>query len=192
MSFVLAHSPGGSVNYWPTFWCPLCVWEALFSILKLTLSGIKFTNEIVRWTSVLFVSLNPLGITPQSFQPLICLSFSLWQSKTTTGAETAGWPILIHDSGTRVLIKEWDFLMRTLHNLKTVFTTSINFPVVWESHNRPGGLLSLSLEQSSYVMSSLFIPTNSIKTAELRKNIKSASCLTLHHMPLSLLQLKKT
>ena len=163
----------------------LCVWEALFSIFKLTLSGIKFTSEIVQWTSVLLVSLNPLDITPESFQPLICLSFSLWWSKTTAGAETAEWPILICDSGTRVLIKEWDFLMRTLHSLKTVYTTPINFPVVWESHNQPGGHLSLSLEQSSHVMSSIFIATNSIKTAELRNNSKSASCLTTHHRPVS-------
>ena len=46
-----------------------CVSEALFPILRLNSSGIKFTSEIVLWASVLLVSLAPLGIAPESFQP---------------------------------------------------------------------------------------------------------------------------
>ena len=69
-------------------------------------------------------------------------------------------------------------------------TTPINFPVVQENHNWPGGVLSLFFRAKlSYTLT--FIPTNSIKAAELRKSITSASYLTTQHRPVSLLHLSK-
>ena len=53
------------------------VWENLFPILKLSSLRIKFTSEIVWWTSVLLMSLIPLGFYPGVFSaPLMCLSYT--------------------------------------------------------------------------------------------------------------------
>ena len=38
------------------------------SHFKLNLLGIKITSELVKWAHVLFVSLTPPGVIPESFQ----------------------------------------------------------------------------------------------------------------------------
>ena len=46
------------------------------SHLKLNLSGIKITNELVQWAHVLLVSVTPPGASPESFQLLLRVSNS--------------------------------------------------------------------------------------------------------------------
>ena len=48
------------------------------SHLKLNLSGIKITNELVQWAHVLLVSLSPPGVTPESFQLVLHVSDSAY------------------------------------------------------------------------------------------------------------------
>ena len=63
------------------------------SHLKLNLSGIKFTTEVVWWTSC---ELNSSRSHPRiiSFH-LRCIRFSLQQSKTAVGAQVTEWPVLM-------------------------------------------------------------------------------------------------
>ena len=69
-------------------------------------------------------------------------------------------------------------------------TTPINFPVLWETHKWPGGVLSLFFRAKlSYTFT--FIPTNSINAADLRESTISASSLTTQHRLTNLLQLSK-
>ena len=46
------------------------------SPFKLNLLGIKITSELVKWAHVLLVSLTPPGVTPESFQLILCVSDS--------------------------------------------------------------------------------------------------------------------
>ena len=71
-------------------------------------------------------------------------------------------------------------------------TTPVNFSVAWESHNRQGGVLSLFFGEKLSCNVFTFVPTNSIKAAELRKIIRSTSYLNTLCRPLSLLQLSKS
>ena len=43
------------------------------SRFKLNLLGIKITSELVKWAHVLLVSLTPPGVTPESFQLILCV-----------------------------------------------------------------------------------------------------------------------
>ena len=70
-------------------------------------------------------------------------------------------------------------------------TIPVNFSVTWESCNPPGGVLSLFFGAKLSCNIFISILTNSIKAAELRKSIRSASYLTTQHRPLCLLQLSK-
>ena len=46
------------------------------SHFKLNLLGIKITSELVKWAHVLFVSLTPPGVIPESFQLILRVSDS--------------------------------------------------------------------------------------------------------------------
>ena len=67
-------------------------------------------------------------------------------------------------------------------------TTPINFPVVQENHNWPGGVLSLFFRAKLSCIFLTFILTNSIKAVKLRKSVRSASYLTTQPRPFSPLQ----
>ena len=81
--------------------------------------------------------------------------------------------------------------MRPLHGVRTASTTPINFSVARESRNWLGGVLFLFFGATLSCNIFTFILTNSIKAAELRKSVRSASYLTTQTRPLSLLQLSK-
>ena len=81
--------------------------------------------------------------------------------------------------------------MRPLHGVRTASTTPINFSVASESRNWLGGVLFLFFGATLSCNIFTFILTNSIKAAELRKSVRSASYLTTQTRPLSLLQLSK-
>ena len=72
----------------------LFLFETLFPILKLNLSGIELPADIVWWATGLLESLLPLGFSPELLQlSLMGLGSpsGIWD---TTGAQMTEWPVL--------------------------------------------------------------------------------------------------
>ena len=150
-----------------------CVWEALFPILKLNLSEIKFTSEIVWQASVLLVSLTPLGITLESFQLSYVSVSPFGNLKPPQVLGSLNGQFLSATPGrASVLINEWV----SLWDHCTIWGLCLHHSHKFLSHLRKlGRVLFLFFGAKLWCNIFTFIPTNSIKAAKLRKSIRSAS-----------------
>lgn len=130
---------------------PLISVRDLFPILKLNLSGIKFTSEVVWWASMLLMNLNPLGFYLKIVSaPFVCFDSGcmrpLWVLRSWSDQF-----LLVYLAEQVFKIKMGEFLYRDGWKRRgLIFTTLANFSVAWKSHCRLEGDVP-SLEPTTHV-----------------------------------------
>ena len=184
ISVCIVHESGWSVSQRLAFLHPLFLFLRDFvSHFKLNLSGAKITSELVQWAYVLFVSLTPPGVTPESFHLILRVLDS------ASGNLRPPWLLMflngqfcVTPGGASILINEWV----SLQDHCTAGGLGLHHTHKFLSHLR-------KLKQAGSLVPFLwilltFILTNSVMAVKLRKSVRSASYLTTQPRPFSPLQ----
>ena len=124
---------------------------------------------------------------------LNCLRFSLQPIKNAVGAQLTDVQFFYLILGqASLLITKWFPCGTTVRYEYSASTMPLSLSVTWEHSNQLGRISFLLIGAKCSCVVFTFIPTTYIKTAKLRKEVRSASYLTTQPRLLSVFQLSKS